>query len=305
MTCRVLPYPRRDFLITCALLHDIGKLEEMHHGLDAGEFTGAGTLVGHTVSGAYLIGSAADTIESFPNNLKHGLMHMILSHHGSREWGAAETPSCGEAFILHGCDRMSAASHGWRKAAEKAAPGQYSVRVGLGEYYYVGDLGLQEPPPSIAAPPLPVATRSFFTYPQPEVVRSFVTTCLPVRGMVAAGSPDQSSEEDQETREVTIQRGSADYLLEVVGDSMADAGIDAGDLLFIKCQTVPEDRDIVVAYVDHAGDVVKRFYRDSPTDGGGGCAWLMSENKAQNYPPLVVDSETVLRGKVVGVLKKT
>ncbi len=42
--CLVLPSLKRDFLVTCALLHDIGKLEEMRHGIGAGEYTESGTL---------------------------------------------------------------------------------------------------------------------------------------------------------------------------------------------------------------------------------------------------------------------
>lgn len=98
----------RDLLITAALLHDIGKLEEMEGGISAGKYTAAGNLVGHVVLGTCTVASAAEKIEGFPPKLKHELMHLILSHHGEPEYGAARRPMCAEALILSLCDLMSA-----------------------------------------------------------------------------------------------------------------------------------------------------------------------------------------------------
>ena len=104
----VLPHLDRDLLVTCALLHDIGKLEEMESDLAAGEYTPAGQLVGHIVLGTCLVASAAEQIPGFPAQLKHEVMHLILSHHGEPEWGAARRPMCAEALILSQCDNLSA-----------------------------------------------------------------------------------------------------------------------------------------------------------------------------------------------------
>lgn len=104
----VLPHIDRDLLMTAALLHDIGKLEEMESGLSSGQYTHAGQLVGHVVLGTCTIATAASGIEGFPSELKHELMHLILSHHGRVEHGAARTPMCAEAIILSLCDLMSA-----------------------------------------------------------------------------------------------------------------------------------------------------------------------------------------------------
>lgn len=104
----VLPHLDRDLLVTCALLHDIGKLEEMESDLNAGEYTPAGQLVGHIVLGTCLVANAAEKIPDFPAKLKHEVMHLILSHHGEPEWGAARRPMCAEALILSQCDQISA-----------------------------------------------------------------------------------------------------------------------------------------------------------------------------------------------------
>lgn len=107
-TASTLPHLDRDLLVTAALLHDIGKLEEMEGDLRAGEYTAAGHLVGHVVLGTCTIAAAIANVPEFPIGLKHELMHLILSHHGRPEHGAARTPMCAEAMVLSLCDLMSA-----------------------------------------------------------------------------------------------------------------------------------------------------------------------------------------------------
>ena len=117
--CATMAHLNRDLLVCAALLHDIGKLEEMRADLCAGEYTPAGHLVGHIVLGACTVSCLADTLPNFPVCLKHELMHLILSHHGRTEWGAAKTPMCAEAVILSSCDLMSAKIAQIRGAASK------------------------------------------------------------------------------------------------------------------------------------------------------------------------------------------
>jgi 3'-5' exoribonuclease len=113
----VLPHIDRDLLVTAALLHDIGKLEEMEIGLSSGQYTHAGQLVGHVVLGTCTIAHAAQNIDGFPAESKHELMHLILSHHGRIEHGAARWPMCAEAMILSLCDLMSAKTAQCRDAS--------------------------------------------------------------------------------------------------------------------------------------------------------------------------------------------
>jgi len=100
----------RDLLVCAALLHDIGKIEELEYDLASGAITysHAGELVGHVVLGAQLVGRVADGLPDFPLRLKTELTHLILSHHGEPEWGAARRPMCAEALILSQCDILSA-----------------------------------------------------------------------------------------------------------------------------------------------------------------------------------------------------
>ncbi len=61
---------------------------------------------------------------------------------------------------------------------------------------------------------------------------------------------------------MTIFGGGNLYLLRAYGDSMINAGIDAGDYVVVKKQGYAADGDLVVAYVEGEGNTLKRYYRD-------------------------------------------
>lgn len=105
------PEINRDLLITGALLHDIGKLQEYELKV-VPEYTVEGRLLGHIVMGSELITARiteirADNIE-FPPKLEWMLKHMILSHHGSLEFGSPVIPLFPEAFMLYMMDNLDA-----------------------------------------------------------------------------------------------------------------------------------------------------------------------------------------------------
>lgn len=150
-TCTVMLNLRRDFLIACALIHDIGKLDEMEHGLSAGAYLPAGNLVGHIVLGMHRVLTVAESIPGFPADLKHGVMHMILSHHGKYEFGSPKLPLCGEAQVLAANDQLSARISQCDAAIASAMDGQNTALVkGWDTHFmHIGDFGLsvamQEP----------------------------------------------------------------------------------------------------------------------------------------------------------------
>ncbi|MDP3486620.1 MAG: HD domain-containing protein [Bacillota bacterium] len=97
----------RDLLITGAILHDHAKTQEYEPKAFSFEFTDRGRLLGHLVLGAENVGKLTDKIPGFPGQLRDELQHMILSHHGTREWGSPEEPKTAAALALHLADLTS------------------------------------------------------------------------------------------------------------------------------------------------------------------------------------------------------
>lgn len=96
----------RDLLIAGAMLHDIGKLET--YTLDKTTFvmTTDGILKDHTAIGSNMLMNSASA-KRYPETATL-LGHIILSHHGTLEYGAAVKPAFLEAYIVSVADKMSA-----------------------------------------------------------------------------------------------------------------------------------------------------------------------------------------------------
>jgi 3'-5' exoribonuclease len=106
----------RDLLITAALLHDIGKVDELEWDT-AISYTDEGRLLGHVVLGERRVTAACGRLgESVPAELGLALSHVILSHHGELEWGAPKRPASLEALLLHHADNLDAKASGFVEA---------------------------------------------------------------------------------------------------------------------------------------------------------------------------------------------
>jgi 3'-5' exoribonuclease len=101
---------RRDLLVAGALLHDIGKLQELTYEV-ATDYSIEGNLVGHIVIGVGMVRDIAREIDGFPAPLLLEIEHLILSHHGAKELGSPVTPMTVEAFILAAVDDLDATLH--------------------------------------------------------------------------------------------------------------------------------------------------------------------------------------------------
>jgi 3'-5' exoribonuclease len=97
-----------DLLLSGAILHDIGKIKEYDAQKINFEVTDMGKLLGHIIIGAQMVAETIKTLEGFPPFLATELLHMIISHHGKREWGSPEPPKTMNAFALHHADYLSA-----------------------------------------------------------------------------------------------------------------------------------------------------------------------------------------------------
>ena len=95
-----------------AFLHDLGKIKELS---SSGEttYTDQGQLVGHIVIGVQMLSEKiCDVSQRHPklveDSLKHQLEHLIVSHHGSMEYGSPRLPATLEALVLHHLDNLDA-----------------------------------------------------------------------------------------------------------------------------------------------------------------------------------------------------
>jgi 3'-5' exoribonuclease len=105
--CTLYPNMNRDLLITSALCHDIGKVDELS-AFPENDYTDEGQLVGHIVMGAMMLRDRIRTIDGFPKVLEDELLHCILAHHGELEFGSPKKPSLMEAVALSHADNMDA-----------------------------------------------------------------------------------------------------------------------------------------------------------------------------------------------------
>lgn len=115
--CRTLgsmyPGVDTDLLVTAALLHDIGKVDELTYDTAVG-YTDEGRLLGHVMlSERRLRDAAAAITPSPPAELLTRLSHAVLSHHGELEWGSPKRPSTVEALLLHHADNLDAKADGF------------------------------------------------------------------------------------------------------------------------------------------------------------------------------------------------
>lgn len=127
-----------------------------------------------------------------------------------------------------------------------------------------------------------------------QLVRHEMTS-IPVVGTVAAGTPilAQQNIDSYFPLPVEYTPNAQSFILKVKGDSMINAGIFDGDMIFVEQANTARNGDIVVALVDDSA-TVKTFYKES------GRIRLQPEN--DNMEPFYFDSVTIL-GKVFGVLR--
>lgn len=107
----------RDLLLTGAVLHDIGKIEEFEYSYRI-DYSDSGRLINHIVIGLEMIGAKIADMNDFPDNAVLMLKHLIVSHHGSREFGSPEPPKTLEAVLLNYLDEIDSKINGIREFME-------------------------------------------------------------------------------------------------------------------------------------------------------------------------------------------
>ena len=105
------PSVNKDLLLAGTLLHDMGKTEEYRVDGSFG-FSEDGRLVGHIVRAVVVVEQAAAEM-NFPKEELRQLVHLILSHHGTLEWGSPIKPKTLEAILLHQIDLLDSRVQGF------------------------------------------------------------------------------------------------------------------------------------------------------------------------------------------------
>jgi 3'-5' exoribonuclease len=118
----IYPGLNADLVMAGAILHDLGKVKELAHP-QAPERTPAGHLLGHIVLGWEMVREEARSLE-FPNpELLLQLEHIILSHHGSQEFGSPVVPLTREAMLVYYLDEIDSKLKMMDQHLESAGPG--------------------------------------------------------------------------------------------------------------------------------------------------------------------------------------
>ncbi|MSR57001.1 MAG: HD domain-containing protein [Planctomycetaceae bacterium] len=110
-----LPGVDRNLLLAGVFLHDIGKTRELCY--EAGiSYSDEGQLLGHLVIAVEMLTAKIAEVEKladepFPREMSLRLKHLILSHHGTYEFGSPKLPMTPEAIALHHIDNLDAKVH--------------------------------------------------------------------------------------------------------------------------------------------------------------------------------------------------
>jgi repressor LexA len=132
--------------------------------------------------------------------------------------------------------------------------------------------------------------------------RAVVPSGLPLVGRVAAGTPILAEENIEEYVEVSPLAGGdgGDFVLEVRGESMKNAGILDGDTVVVRKQATASDGDIVVAIVGEDGEpeaeaTVKRYFKERDH--------IRLEPENESFEP-IRSPDVKIAGRVIGVFRR-
>lgn len=120
----------RSLLIAGTFAHDLQKETEFARS-ELGLVTGysmKGQLLGHLVMGAQEVGQVAREL-NLPEEKSVLLQHLVLSHHGEPEYGAAVRPICAESELLSYIDQIDSRMEIYREAFDKLEEGEFSNRI--------------------------------------------------------------------------------------------------------------------------------------------------------------------------------
>lgn len=205
-----------DLVVAGCIIHDMAKIDELEY-RRAFDYSTEGRLIGHIVRGAELVGEVAASLDPpLDDHLTTQLKHLVLSHHGKKEYGAPVTPKSPEALLLHHLDLIDSRMNMCWNAC-KGLLDEPSTKDGWSDYqrnfnsflYIAGEAaaGWRSPPlqaPAEEGPGIHPGAPSFAGKPQPT----------DVDGQSSVSDDRDSSHRDN----VEAKPATADHNLKLFGD---------------------------------------------------------------------------------------
>ena len=225
----------RDLLISGVLLHDLGKIYELKSDRTF-EYSDAGLLLGHIPIGSAWLGRCCDEIKGFPPRLKMLLLHMVLSHHGKREFGSPQLPAFPEALALHFIDDLDSKLEMMRTATAELTDGEVWSRFPKGLDGPVLDKAAYLQETSTRFAPDTATPTSRRSEPQPFSFHASQAPDLPVANpnatpaITVEHAPDAAEAEFQPSRPASPPQAPSGAEIESVGAPETQGGESKPDL---------------------------------------------------------------------------
>lgn len=108
----------KSLVVAGAILHDIGKTQELDHLPQGAEYTAKGRLIGHILLGRDMVRDKAREISDLDPETLLRLEHIIVAHQNLPEWGSPIAPHTPEALLVHYADDIDAKFHMMASALE-------------------------------------------------------------------------------------------------------------------------------------------------------------------------------------------
>ncbi len=121
-----MPYPIRiDHCVLAILFHDYGKVQTYNRD---GEIQPEDSLLGHIYISAVALQRELERREA-PQDEVQRIIHIVLAHHGQKDWGSPVVPCSQEAMLVHFLDNLSAKSDTIDGSADMEYVSALSTRV--------------------------------------------------------------------------------------------------------------------------------------------------------------------------------
>ena len=116
---KLYPDIDRDLAVAGALLHDVGKIFEFNVTTNI-DVSDEGRLRGHIIMGEEMVRERTILLKDFPEVLRNKILHIVLSHHGKKEYGSPQEPQFPEALAVYYSDESDASMALYVKTKDEA-----------------------------------------------------------------------------------------------------------------------------------------------------------------------------------------